>query len=431
MNKKGIVLSGLIYALLVFFLLLLVSLLTILWYRQNALVNLAKDANELYESLTPLPLTTDFIYAKGVNKPKLGPGMVPVKWNGIDWDETSTTDLEWYDYRSSYKKWANAMTQDGSMWVWIPRYAYSISSGYHTSTASSINIKFLIDDTNTTTDGTAIETAPNFVDDAQTNYALHPSFNFGGTQLTGMWVAKFEASDDGVGNVKIIPDAVSWRGINVNNAFNKVRSMETNNVYGWGTTGSGIDTHMMKNTEWGAVAYLTQSLYGKNAEVWINPANNYTTGCAGGSVSSDATTGCINSHKTANGQQASTTGNIYGIYDMSGGAWEYVMGNINDLSGNSGITDVAAINNQYIDRYTGYNTTINGDAVYETSNASSGSTSWYADYSNIPDIMTPWFLRGGYYGNTTNAGIFSFYNQTGENQDDMSFRPIILVDDGL
>ena len=22
------------------------------------------------------------------------------------------------------KKWANAITEDGSMWVWIPRYAY-------------------------------------------------------------------------------------------------------------------------------------------------------------------------------------------------------------------------------------------------------------------------------------------------------------------
>ena len=35
----------------------------------------------------------------------------------------------------STRKWANAKTSDGSMWVWIPRYAYSITSGYHSSSA--------------------------------------------------------------------------------------------------------------------------------------------------------------------------------------------------------------------------------------------------------------------------------------------------------
>ena len=31
---------------------------------------------------------------------------------------------------------------------------------------------------------------------------------------------------------------------------------------------------------------------------------------------------------------ASTTGNITGIYDMSGGAYDYVMGNVSSASGN-------------------------------------------------------------------------------------------------
>ncbi|MEG1142957.1 MAG: hypothetical protein RSE41_11055, partial [Clostridia bacterium] len=34
-------------------------------------------------------------------------------------------------------------------------------------------------------------------------------------------------------------------------------------------------------------------------------------------------------YNTAGGYLASTTGNISGIYDMSGGAWEYVAGNFN------------------------------------------------------------------------------------------------------
>ena len=92
----------------------------------------------------------------------------------------------------------------------------------------------------------------------------------------------------------------------------------------------------MKNMEWGAVAYLTSSKYGRyvnsstcttgGCEVWINSNSSFITGCAGSNVTSEATTSC-NQWTTTNGKHASTTDNQYGIYDMSGGAWEYVMGN--------------------------------------------------------------------------------------------------------
>jgi hypothetical protein len=49
MNQKGIVLSSLVYALFTFFLLLLVSFLVVLWYRQNAINSLADDANNIYD----------------------------------------------------------------------------------------------------------------------------------------------------------------------------------------------------------------------------------------------------------------------------------------------------------------------------------------------------------------------------------------------
>src|SRR5690606_19467069 len=85
-----------------------------------------------------------------------------------------------------------------------------------------------------------------------------------------------------------------------------------------------VNTHMMKNTEWGAVAYLSKSIYGANDEIWINNSSTYTTGCAGNSVSANYYNGCQNAYNTPNGQKASTTHNIYGVYDMSGGALEYV-----------------------------------------------------------------------------------------------------------
>jgi hypothetical protein len=49
----------------------------------------------------------------------------------------------------------------------------------------------------------------------------------------------------------------------------------------YGMKSTEIDTHMMKNMEWGAVAYLSSSIYGRytdsttcissGCEVWINP----------------------------------------------------------------------------------------------------------------------------------------------------------------
>lgn len=49
MNKKGIVLSSLVYSLLVFFLLLVVALLSVMWYRQNSINILKKKTLDIYE----------------------------------------------------------------------------------------------------------------------------------------------------------------------------------------------------------------------------------------------------------------------------------------------------------------------------------------------------------------------------------------------
>ena len=99
--------------------------------------------------------------------------------------------------------------------------------------------------------------------------------------------------------------------------------MESNSIYGWptasGLKGDGtyttdknnIDTHLMKNSEWGAVAYLSKSQYGKNTEeIWINNDRNYTMGCAANSAIQGVNDGCLNIYESTNGVKASTTGNI-------------------------------------------------------------------------------------------------------------------------
>ncbi|MFR0823675.1 MAG: hypothetical protein ACLSHH_08785, partial [Clostridia bacterium] len=84
-----------------------------------------------------------YIAEKGVNKPSLTAGMTPIKFKDPSSSEkgkaekTESGDTSWYDYNG--KKWANSQTEDGSMWVWIPRYAYKVNE-----TDKKFDIKFLI-----------------------------------------------------------------------------------------------------------------------------------------------------------------------------------------------------------------------------------------------------------------------------------------------
>ena len=347
--------------------------------------------------------------SKGVNTPKLGSGMTPIKWNGSSWVNTTGSDKDWYDYTG--KKWANAKTSDGSMWVWIPRYAYSITSGYHSSSAGNIDVEFMKGLTNETSTGRKSFNNAS----GQGKWNIHPAFNYG-TAVSGLWVAKFEASN-GSGKIKVEPGVQSWRSVTVNDIYT--------NCLNYNKT---LNSHMMKNDEWGAVAYLSKSKYGKNAEVDINGNSSYYTGGGSG-----------NAYVNNVGQ--STTGTVYGVYDMSGGAWEYVAGYVNN--GNSSLTSYgsslvngdAKTKNVY-SKASSDNETNNynansgkyGDAVYETSaNGNSSNGSWYGDYSHFPYTSGPFFARGGGYDNGTYAGVFCFYYNNGGSSSNNSFRPVLVA----
>ncbi|MDD3303779.1 MAG: hypothetical protein PHP54_02565, partial [Clostridia bacterium] len=212
----------------------------------------------------------------------------------------------------------------------------------HTTTAEKINIKFLSGTSNVASDGSSLE-----------GYTVHPAFTFGETQLSGIWVAKYEASSSepdkldstganfGGGNttslqVRVLPDVYSWRAITIGNIQTVSMNMASSN--GSVGTSTNIDTHQMKNIEWGAVAYLCQSVYGE--ELWNNPYGDWTvgsyklkTGYAGASKDSGMLiegNANLAAYNTVNGVKASTTGNIYGIYDMAGGAYEYVASVLNN-----------------------------------------------------------------------------------------------------
>ena len=116
------------------------------------------------------------------------------------------------------------------------------------------------------------------------------------------------------------------------------------------------------------------------------------------------------------GGAASTTGNVTGIYDMSGGAYEYVMGNYGKTAGSSGLT-VSGVPAEHIDIYSGTSVSAShlGDALGETAG-------WYSDYAYFVSSSDPWFTRGGYYRNGDYAGVFYFGRSTGEGYSYYGFR---------
>ena len=361
-----------------------------------------------------------------VNVPKLADGMTAIKYS-------TDSDL------TAGSKWANAMTKDGSMWVWIPRYAYKITyKSSNKSEGGTIEIAFLKDTTNEFLDNTIQGEIKTNISDvtyttnengtkSQDQWLVEPAFTLGAESIKGFWFAKFEASntnDLATNNpdltLQIKPNVTSWRSMTSLNMFTACQNLTSDSKYStYFNSKDKIDTHMTKNVEWGAVAYLAHSKYGLNGdEIGINTNSRYKTGIGnnGGSA-----------YNTDVGKNSSTTKNVYGIYDMSGGAYEYVAacytGYTNELTAN---TDTAYIN-KYIDVYESYNSPRFGDAVLETSSRSSGSTSWFSDSSYFVNSNYPVFVRGGDDFNGSNAGLFYFNNHNGNSYNNYGFRPVCVV----
>ena len=336
-----------------------------------------------------------------------------------------------------------------TMWVWIPRYTYTylntntpeeIKIKFESGTNSSGTIKCTDAVTGTSTTSETCTDSTNGSLKAGTSTYTHPAFTFGDKELTGIWVGKFENSATTIpaststteSTVIIKPNVESLINKAVSYMFKDTRQMEqANNIYGFSQSSSttfnwngsltgdnnNIDTHMMKNMEWGAVAYLSHSKYGINKEIAINSTSTLTTGCGPQSAGSTSAGSKCNAYNTTLGESASTTGNVTGVYDMSGGADEYVMGNMVNSSGafyssNAGFS--TAPNTKYYDKYS-YGTSYTeytrgklGDATKEMAPAGT-SGNWYSDSAYFPHSSYSWFYRGGNYGYGANAGAFRFY----------------------
>ena len=202
-----------------------------------------------------------------------------------------------------------------------------------------------------------------------------------------------------------------------------------------------LNSHLQKNTEWGAVTYLSKSKYGKeNEEVWINNSSNYITGAAGNSAIASMDVGTTTDYTSAQGVKASTTGTVYGIYDMNGGCWEYVAAYINNstamsskygnnlVNGDIKTKDVYDITDEDSQEANYENSKIKyGDAIYETSNNYVGDSrgAWYADSPIMPYDNVTFFWRSGHRSGNEAAGLFFF--SYGDGSSKYSFRPVLVV----
>ena len=392
------------------------------------------------------------------NAPDLDDGMIPVVIS--DTGVVSTVlknDTSWYDY--SEKKWANVVLVNDSSrasylntsgvtvneddilayYVWIPRYKYKIwSVDNNNKKGKEQEIQIVFENkSDSKTLGTQIG-----------EYRTHPAFTFGGVELNGIWVGKFETT--GTADTPTIkPNLVSLTRQKISAQFTTAQKLGTST---YGST-SKVDAHMMKNSEWGAVAYLSHSEYGTNKEIRINNYWNNSktlTGCGANTENESESTTCGIVYGKATSYPQSTTGNITGIFDMSGGAWEYVMGVFANSDGtlwsgstynNSGFTGLLGTNgtsytgisfpdSKYYDVYKAADgTSINAltacDGRICYGHGLSEVKSWYGDIANFVLAGYPWFERGGYSGVGAYAGAFLFAYNEGDANVSRSFRVVL------
>lgn len=419
---------------------------------------------------------------KDVTKPELYQGFIPVVYDDTGNILIADENSLWYDYENH--KWGNAVLVNCSdttvknkyfdsnmnlkpdmvgqiidmndilqMYVWIPRYRYRLWNAENgVSDEQMINIIFESTE------------RPKANGNKNGEYLTHPAFTFGDTELSGIWIGKFEMT--GTTDLATIkPNLKSLVNINISTMFNLSRSFSTTSSSTYGLNSNEVDSHMMKNMDWGAVAYLTNSRYGRYLDEnnciesgctpWKNSINvseiggyQAFTGCSTSKSNNyleiSSVKKCLDNYDwSSGGVNAATTGNIFGIYDMNGGAWEMVMGMMQNKSGNvyltveSGFNNNFSVESKYYDLYN-YSDKSSldgsryflGDATREvmkikTDTSEYSQNAWYKNQTKYNYDNVVFVYRGGdvYWKDAT--GIFCFSAGSGDATNWATFRNII------
>lgn len=261
--------------------------------------------------------------------PELDIGMIPIYYDN---NVTKVADIEneWYNYTN--KQWANAVVvkeakrdyyraaKSGTVikeddilgyFVWIPRFAYKIQclNAGGCTTPATIEVQFQNKDTKLTTAAVG-------------SYYTMPGFTLGNKELNGLWIGKFETTGT-IQNPTIKPN------LQINNAPN-IGSLYTALVnYDFGNKNI---TRVPKMSEISPAIFLSYSNYGILDVIRPNSYATddfiHITGC-GGAKNDDGTvtltSTCIDKFGSVTNYPQSSTGNIYGIFDLNFGGWENYM----------------------------------------------------------------------------------------------------------
>ncbi|MEG1792805.1 MAG: hypothetical protein RR294_04305 [Bacilli bacterium] len=374
--------------------------------------------------------------------PELDPGMIPITFVN---NKPVKADLytNWYDYET--KKWANVvLVSEASRnnyknakagkeileadilayFVWVPRYKFKLFNIEGKTDIEPKDIEIIFEN-NKTQKSTGTLNG---------EYLTQPGFTLGNEELNGIWMGKFETS--GTLNSPLILPFKSPNDLNrvVSELYLSSEKFKSN-VYGLTSY-----SRMSRNSEWMSAAYLSASKYGKNSEVFLNAIDfnvSAQTGCGANLTTDKSLSTCVDGFGTQEdlNYPQSTTGNITGIYDMSGGAMEYVLATLYDSStgqiyagGNkdrgsrfNGILADLTVNTlgvpipdlKYFDLYLDDsflkacdNGPCYGHGLIETYYA-------YNDRCLNATKTSPWYARGGHWNNGKDAGIFSYRNFDG------------------
>ncbi|MBR3003127.1 MAG: hypothetical protein IKF38_06205 [Clostridia bacterium] len=506
-------------------------------------------------------------------EPKVGAGMIPVKFNTEQekWEICSIFDEDWYNYLEDSKRWANIMLEDGkyttatategtivdekdlgSMFVWIPRFAYKIPEGYHGSNGTNgkmdvvwlrkvegnmydyVNDKGVLIREGTSRSAKNGNTGATAAD----YYIAHPCFTNGTSygykngewdeEITGIWVSKFQAGIKTTDNdlnykVNLVQNKVgktntarnlyypifkgrkfAYNFVTVSQCYDLAEAISREgNPYG---VNENSQSHLMKNSEWGAASYLSISRYGYSDGVagtttekykndlsissyvvastvqHPNNSSNYITAVTGYSATgtkyeqnimtyenpnsfTDSIVGTSGTENTSyawnvvdsgktygNGTKSSTTGNIYGIYDMGGCLSNYTSSYVNATGSSNLVTYGASFatgtstkyataypyqtdtsvtyitnNNDFSSAYPGFKN-IFGDAIYETSSNIGGNFGWFSQgLEDDAGLNESFFPRGGSWFATGGIGVCGISDNSGASSNAYGFHSVLIV----
>ncbi len=404
----------------------------------------------------------------GANKPETnGLKLIPVSYNQINekegfWKKTDESNSEelWYSYENGI--WANAVLVNESnynkyknspngteieigdilgFYVWIPRFKYYIiNNSNYTNYERITNIIFEKDNNSTGTikcedkisskedkhvySEVCSDEIYNHIYDNLSTYT-HPSFKDNG----GYWVAKFLMGE----GEKVLPNV---------NILKK-------NITDANTISSKINkSHVLTSMEYGALVLLSNSSYGKTGNsiysdkdstvftrIYANLYEHEMTGCSteynnySKNFITSKTSKCIEYNDLTNethisnsvnypigyiGAGASTTGNVYGVYDLANVSGELVSAFVADEDGTTTIEtnyfDIYS-NNDYIGKVSSSGNINNlyryklGDAIRENYRTFSENGMWHSGMLS-QNKNSGILLRGG-NGEEKNASVYT------------------------